>query len=163
MKPTGRSTVELDVRPGEVIHRYTKDEACEWEQRWRAVYASNGAPGLKQYLWNTFSHGAYHSVSGVEAERCYAKQDGLEFIVLANDRRSALLTNTLPRWCSRVDVYVFPPDLAWTMAFTHEDGWLGPYFAQHPDYAVLTRQRTATQHKQLAIEHAKRHGWIRDY
>jgi len=29
------------------------------------------------------------------------------------------------------DVYVTPPDFAWTMAFTHEqDAGLGPYFAR---------------------------------
>jgi hypothetical protein len=24
--------------------------------------------------------------------------------------------------------------------FTHEDGWLGPYFAKHPEYEILNRK-----------------------
>lgn len=124
------------------------------------MYAPDGAPGLKQYLWHTFSHGAYPSVSGDEAERCYAEQDAPEFVVLHNDRRTALLTDAPPRWLSRLDVYVFPPDLAWTMAFTHEDGWLGPYFALHPDHAALTQHRMAAAHKQQAKAHAQRNGWM---
>jgi hypothetical protein len=27
------------------------------------------------------------------------------------------------------DIYVWPDGLDWTMAFTHDDGWLGPYFS----------------------------------
>ena len=46
------------------------------------------------------------------------------------------------------DYAVFPPNLAWTMAFTHHDfgyGELGPpHFARHPDYVRLNEEnRTA--------------------
>ena len=36
----------------------------------------------------------------------------------------------LEQGADEADAYVFPPDLAWTMVFTHEDGWLGPYFSR---------------------------------
>jgi hypothetical protein len=49
-------------------------------------------------------------------------------------------TDVLPASSSWSDYYVFPPDFAWTMAFTHEAGWLGPYFARHPDYERLHRK-----------------------
>lgn len=28
------------------------------------------------------------------------------------------------------DIYVWPDGLEWTMAFTHEDNYLGPYFSR---------------------------------
>jgi hypothetical protein len=31
---------------------------------------------------------------------------------------------------SGLDIYVWPDGLEWTMAFTHEDGWFGPYFSR---------------------------------
>lgn len=36
-----------------------------------------------------------------------------------------------------IDCYVFPKNLAWTFALTHEAGWLGPYFLEHPEYDML--------------------------
>ena len=155
----------LSVQPGTVIHEYTKDEARQWAQRWLEVYApGERAPGLKQYLWHTFSYEAYPSVSGSDADRWYADQDGSEVVVLSNNRNAALLTNALPTQCSAPDFCVFPTDLAWTMAFTHEDDWLGPYFAKHPDYAALTesatQQRLATLRKTQETERARQKGWL---
>jgi Domain of unknown function (DUF4275) len=37
----------------------------------------------------------------------------------------------------RIDCYIFPKNLAWTFALTHEIGWLGPYFKMHRNYSVL--------------------------
>ena len=39
------------------------------------------------------------------------------------------------------------------MAFTHEEGWLGPYFAQHPRYADLNPANVARVKKQEEILH----------
>ena len=62
-----------------------------------------------------------------------------------------------------MDYCVFPANLAWTMAFTHEDGWLGPYFARHPDYEALTRQaarqQLAAARKAQQLEWAKKMGY----
>lgn len=84
-------------------------------------------------------------------------------MVLANNRSSALLTNTLPEYCDAQDFYVFPTNLAWTMAFTHEDGWLSPYFATHSDYGSLVAQdierHRAVQRKAEERERAKKRGW----
>jgi hypothetical protein len=120
--------------------------------------------GIRQYLWHTFSSENYPAVSGDEAEECYAAQSVDEVVVLSNDRDSALLTNALPTWCSQMDYCVFPLDLSWTMAFTHEAGWLGPYFAKHPDHNLLldqaNRQRQAKARKSQGLERAKKNGWI---
>jgi hypothetical protein len=42
------------------------------------------------------------------------------------------------------DYAIFPPNLAWTMAFTHHDFGYGergpPHFAHHPDYVRLNEE-----------------------
>jgi hypothetical protein len=49
----------------------------------------------------------------------------------------------LPRFQdSGLDVLVWPEDLSWTMAFTHEEGWLGPYYCRREWIGrVLDHQR----------------------
>lgn len=161
----GRRSIELDVTPGQVLQRFTKPEALEWADRWIGVYAQDtfGA-NIKAYLWHTFSFGRYPSVCLQEAEDLYRQQTATDIVVLANDRRSGLVTDALPSHLSYKDCCVFPTNLAWTMAFTHEDGWLGPYFAKHPDYARLVaqdvEQHRARRQKALEIERAKRKGWL---
>jgi hypothetical protein len=50
--------------------------------------------------------------------------------VLPHDRRyfgCKAEVEQMPRLEGANDVYVSAPDLSWTMVFTHEDGWFGPY------------------------------------
>lgn len=51
------------------------------------------------------------------------------YVVMFNDGEPALLTDKRPSNLKYYDVYVFPENMAWAMAFTHEEDWLGPYFA----------------------------------
>lgn len=156
---------QLSLKPESILQTYSNAESLEWAERWRAVYASGErASGLARYLWHTFSSGAYHSVSGEDAEQQYFGHRYSDVIVLSNDRKTAFRVASLPVSDRVIDFYVFPPDLAWTMAFTHEDGWLGPYFAKHPDYEVMVekakQQRQATDRKARELERAKQQGWI---
>ena len=156
---------EFSLKPEVVLQTYAKAETLQWVERWRSVYAGGErAPGLKQYMWHTFSWGAYPSVSGEEARQLYAAHRYFEVIVLSNDRKTAFRSASLPVSDRLFDFYVFPPDLAWTMAFTHEDGWLGPYFAKHHDYEAMIdkakRQRLAADSKAMELERAKQNGWL---
>jgi hypothetical protein len=45
------------------------------------------------------------------------------------------------------------------MAFTHEDGWLGPYFALHNDFAKLNEANLANLQKISEAKAAKLKGW----
>lgn len=135
---------ELDAL--HVLQTYTEAEARDWADAWLSVFGRNHqGSNTKRYMWHVFSFERYPCLSGVQAMEAYARQSGVEFVVLSNDRKRAVLTDTLPDaqayWS---DYYVFPLNLAWTMALTHEDGWLGPYFAQHPDYLRLNE---ANEHK----------------
>ena len=156
---------QFPLKPESILQTYTKAESQEWVERWRGVYAAGErAPGLAQYLWHTFSWDAYPSVSGEDADRLYSEHRDSKVIVLPNDRKTAFRVASPPVSDRVIDFYVFPPDLAWTMAFTHEDGWLGPYFAKHPDYEAMVekakQQRLVADRKAKELERAKQNGWI---
>lgn len=59
-----------------------------------------------------------------------------------------------------MDFYVFPSNLAWTMAFTHEDGWLGPYFARHRNFTELNKANLEKIRKLHQAEAAHLKGWV---
>ena len=127
---------------------------------WLSTFCK-GLSGAKneQFLWHVFSGGRYPSSEGDSALRLYKTQTGTEFVVLSNDRKTAFLTDQLPDSTSLYDYYVFPPNFAWTMAFTHEAGWLGPYFARHPNPEALDRANEAAVRKVKEAELARQKGW----
>ena len=89
-----------------------------------------------------------------------ARGGAARYILLPNDGEPAMLTDLRPDNLTGQDVYVFPENMAWTMAFTHEDGLLGPYFAQHPRYAALQKDNEKGLKKQQDIAFAREQGWL---
>ena len=152
---------ELEVSPGAVVRRFSSEESRALAEVWLAAFGGKGAPNMKDYMWHVLSFQAHPSVSLQEAKTQYNQQVALSYIVLSNDRDQALETDLRPTSCNKSDFYVFPPNLAWTMAFTHEDGWLGPYFAKHARYVDLNQQNIAKIEKNQAIENARQKGWLR--
>jgi hypothetical protein len=151
---------DFDVGPGQVLRRFTRSEAAVLAVQWIDVFCANKqVPNLKAYMWHTFSAGIYPNVAGADARTKYVQQAAAEYAVLSNDRDAALLTDALPEACSLLDYYVFPGNMAWTMAFTHEEGWLGPYFAVHPNYSALNAQNLDRIRKFREIGNAKLRGW----
>lgn len=163
---------EIEISPGRVLQRFDAAHSRRLAADWMRVYAHD-AQGLKlkAYLWHSFAAGHYPSVCKHQAERQYQEQwqqhqaDGCgNLLLLANDRQGAWLIEGWVTSCNLADWYVFPPSLAWTMAFTHEDGLLGPYFARHPDYAALLEQERAQAARALRkreeLERARRAGWV---
>lgn len=154
----------FEIGPGGILRRFTEKEAGGLAERWIEVFCQHkrGA-NIKAYMWHIFSAGKYPSVAGADARATYARHAAAEYVVLSNERKSALLTDALPESCSQSDYYVFPANMAWTMAFTHEEGWLGPYFALHPNYKSLNAENLdhmrARSRKSQEIEKAKRKGW----
>lgn len=148
------------IAPGSVLRLFTEAEANQLAEDWLDVFGKDrqGA-NTKAYLWHVFSSARYPGISGAEAIEEYKRQAGLEFVVLSNDRKQAFVTDLLPESSSLSDYYVFPPNFAWTMAFTHEDGWLGPYFARHPDFVKLDGENRAKIEKRRQVEAARRRGW----
>lgn len=114
---------------------------------------------LDQYKWHAFSYEKYPSSNGKEALDLYYNHKALSYIVLPElqmySKEIAFITNILPDYeCLDVttDFYVFPKNMAWTMAFTHEQGWLGPFFAKNKNYEKLNNKNNQ------AIN-AKYQGW----
>ncbi len=157
--------IEISIEQGRILRVFTKDEAIALSEQWSNVFCKDkqGA-NTKAYMWHIFSFERYPSVSGAEALARYKQQAAPEYIVLSNNRFSAIATDTLPDVCNLSDFLVFPVNMAWTMAFTHEDGWLGPYFAVHSEYHSLNaknlEQLRASTQKRKEIENARSNGWL---
>ena len=150
----------LTVTPGNLVRRLSEEEAAQLVKLWISTFRG-GYKGLKdeQFLWHIFSGGEYPASEGDAALKQYSAQIGTEFIVLSNDRKVAFVTDQLPESVSLYDYYVFPPNFAWTMAFTHEAGWLGPYFARHPNPRALDCANEAAVRKVTEAELARKNGW----
>jgi len=143
------------------LHQYTSNEIASLVQQWLDVFGKDrqGA-NTKAFLWHIFSYERYPALKGDQAVLEYRQEVCCEFVVLSNDRDEAYLSDVRPDDRPFSDFYVFPPNLAWTMAFTHEEGWLGPYFARHPRYKDLNTVNVAKVKKQQEKEHAKSRGWL---
>lgn len=66
---------------------------------------------------------------------------------MSNDGGPAIFTDLRPTNLNYHDVYVFPQNIAWTMTFTHKEGWLGPYFAKHAIYSALEKENETHRNK----------------
>ena len=143
------------------LKEFTKEEAAGLARDWLDVFGrERRGMNTGAFMWHIFSGGRFPALENDEARAEYRDQVCCEFIVLSNDRDAAFLTDTRPEDRVFSDFYVFPPNLAWTMAFTHEDGWLGPYFARHPRYDELNLANIAKVRKQQEIARARAQGWM---
>lgn len=157
-----KAIANIEVKPGKVLKIFSRKESIDLSKIWMDVFCKNkqGA-NTKAYLWHIFCCNKYPHLSGDEAVNEYKKQLAPEYIVLANNCKFAVLTDLLPDDCNLSDYYIFPPNLAWTMAFTHEDGYLdGPYFAVHPNYHKLNLEIKKQIQKNKDIENARENGWL---
>ena len=112
-------------------------------QEWRTVYAASlyaatGKWRLHELDWHVFSYEHSRAVSGCKALDVYREEQPDSFLVLPEEAsrlpglhcRGTRLPNFMPYF---VDIYIFPEDLSWTMAFTHEADTsmeLGPFFCR---------------------------------
>jgi len=150
----------LIVRPGRVLRTLSKAEAAALASAWLRVFRpQREGTGVKHYLWHVFGKNGYESLCGEAALAAYARREAPEYLVLSNDRCFAFATDQRPEKIDLPDCLVFPANLAWTMAFTHEDGWLGPYFATHPDVDRLDAANLAQTRKRRELEAARAKGW----
>lgn len=152
----------MELSPGKILDELSSDEAAQYEKLWLKAFAGGRkrAGKLKTYLWHVFSYEEYPYLALEKAEKAYEKQIAPEYIVLCNDSGEAIVTDKLPTKVGYFEYFVFPKNLAWTYAVTHEDGWLGPYFAKHKDYDLLNEKNKKKIAKLKEIEEAKRKGWM---
>lgn len=149
-----------------IVEQHPKAVAA-WVAQWLAVFGGNRlGVGAKHFLWHIFANDHYPSVCAEPAYDQYVQHSAREHVVLANDRRHAVLVDQRPdvppltTFNGWTDFYVFPTNLAWTLARTHEEIWLGPYFARHPDYETLNRANQMALKKAQMIREARGKGWV---
>lgn len=151
---------DIMLSPGVVLRILDEEEATRVIQDWLGVFArKRSGCRIKDYKWHLFSGGFYNAEEGGDAEAAYHSHVAENYLVIDNDESVVFLTDQRPEKVDLSDFYVCPRNMAWTMAFTHEDGWLGPYFARHPQYQQLEQENLAYLEKVKQIEHAKKMGW----
>lgn len=157
-----KAKLSINVKPGNILCTFDKKESNDIENRWLNIFCKK-KQGLntKDYKWHIFSGNGYPSLEDEdeEARKEYSKHSASKYIVMGNDQELAVLTDQRPEEASLCDYYVFPENMAWTMAFTHEDGWLGPYFAKHPNYEALMKESDTGAEKERQKEMARIKGW----
>lgn len=116
-----------------------KEEVHALQHQWRRVFAPRvrQLTGEDVYLgfdWHAFSYSLVHSVDGDEARQAYQRESCTDFYVLPHmdeGKGYKCQSSTLPQFSRKsIDVYICPLDLKWTMVYTHEDDWCGPYFTR---------------------------------
>ncbi len=142
------------------------EETQNYREQWINTFCKNKqGVNIKAYLWHIFCSDRYPCIEGDEAIATFAQHKVTEYVALSNDKTElALILTEKPQRLIYNDFYIFPKNMAWTMAFTHEDGYMGPYFAKHKDYERLTRQNNQQLEmiakKQSEIAKAKENGWL---
>ena len=107
-------------------------------------YKQNKGPGsLVKYRWDFIDP----DLTGLDAFEYYKSQIGYEFLIMHEDFSievgEILVAQSLPYSGDELeldDLYVFPRNLAWVMAFTHEAPYIGPFFKKHRDYQRLNQK-----------------------
>lgn len=150
----------MEVKPERLLKIYDSSEVQAIEKKWIDAFCRNKLGlNIKQYKWHIFCGEGYPCVEGDLAEAAYKEHESAAYIVMSEDGE-AFLTDERPSDINCTDAYVFPENLSWTMAFTHEEGWMGPYFAKHKSYALLEEKNKYRIEKQKQIEMAKKNGWM---
>jgi hypothetical protein len=137
-----RSIVEkLEISAAEYLVLGSSEEAA-LRTRWREIFAkprfvTTGKWVRDDFEWHNFSDGLTPAVEFANAIEAYAALPAGTVWVLSDGTgwehfavRATFQSAPPPDLaCSGADVLVIDIDFQWTMAFTHEDGWYGPYFA----------------------------------
>ena len=150
----------IETIPASLIKVFDETESMIIKQLWMSAFCKNKQGiNTKEFLWHIFSSGRYPSIAGNKARLEYSKHFAARYFVMPNNNGPVISVQLLPESANYSDYYVSPSNLAWTMAFTHEEGWLGPYFALHTEYQNLNKVNELHKQKLTEIEEAKKNGW----
>ncbi|EAR09960.1 DUF4275 family protein [Reinekea blandensis] len=151
----------VEIFPGRVLRILEPSSAAAIETQWMNTFCHNKqGVNTRQYKWHIFSSGRYEALEGKLAVDAYERHSATEFFVLSNSSQEVIVTDLRPQALSGTDCYVFPVNMAWTMAFTHEEDRLGPYFAKHRQYDRLEADNARLVKKQQQKEQAIKNGWL---
>ncbi len=115
-----------------------EQERQQVETRWLATFAAlvkrqHGVWIYRRLKWHGFSYRIQPCLEGQEALERYSSQPSGAFYVFNEDMSCCWLcqSDPYPDFTSyHDDVYVAHHNMKWTMAFTHEQPQIGPFFAE---------------------------------
>ena len=118
----------------------TLDETLKaWNKAFASqVKAKTGNWVHEQFRWHCFSYGFHDADEGAAALGKYVQQWNADFLVF-DESAAWCLSCTADHYPDvtplRHDIYVSHHNMKWTMAFTHEQPDIGPFFAvqRRPD------------------------------
>ncbi|GLX84520.1 hypothetical protein tloyanaT_07720 [Thalassotalea loyana] len=94
----------------------------------------------KSYVWDEMNS----ELENKKAIEQYEKHEAPTYILMEDsfgqDEKVLYIIHEKPNNTQLQDFHVFPKNLAWTMAFTHEDGWIGPKFSKNKNYEKLNQK-----------------------
>ncbi len=110
-------TLEIQCEPDGLLKVFDKSETAEIEKKWMSVFCKQRQGlGINRFKWHIFSAHAYPSLEADAARKAYDSMEETRYIVMGNNHESAIMTSKKPLSCNLSDYYVFPANMAWTMA-----------------------------------------------
>jgi hypothetical protein len=131
--------LELAERCGASVTLIDRRERWRLMQLWRETFARPVKEKTGRWVyhgldWHTFSWKFCKSKSGFRAVIEYLSEKAKTVYVVSQDETQTAFScaSETPIDFSEcgTDVYVFPEDYAWTIAFTHEEPQIGPFFSR---------------------------------
>ncbi len=115
-------------------------EGGEVVQCWHQTFAGNvkkstGSRIHNRFRWHGFSYGFQIARAGDDALNAYKNQWPAAYVIFDEDIKWSYrcVSETYPDFTSfGADIYVAHHNMKWTMAFTHEQPDIGPFFAENP-------------------------------
>ncbi len=117
----------------------SKEAAEKFSEQWVRIFAplvkkEHGVYIHRGYRWHAYSYRLQPCIEGEEAINKYRHQPDSPFYVF-NESLSYCALCKADRYPElsglHTDIYVTHNKMAWTMAFTHEQPQIGPFFAEH--------------------------------
>jgi hypothetical protein len=132
--------IDIAKRAGARVEQIDRKNAWALMQAWRETYCAPVHEVTGKWVhneghgWHTFSNGFFRCLNGQKAILAYAQQRFEDVLAIPEDDHTIAI-----RYVSQspvdfsglqLDVYVGPPDFAWTIVFPHGSPDQGPYFSQ---------------------------------
>lgn len=124
---------------GAVTSVLPRHERRRLVQTWRETFAASvkiqtGKSVHLGFEWHTFSYQFAQSEHGPRGLALYLTELPEDVYVVPEDEDDDAFVcqaaGLLDFSACQTDILVFPPTFAWTVAFTHEQPHLGPYFSR---------------------------------
>lgn len=124
--------------------------AVELATKWHNLFCPKRIDWVKNKPKNTFRwENVSREIEGDEAIKLYESQKARTYFIMPEEfgfKNSTMYqTESIPKYDDYLlDFYVFPKNMAWTMAFSHESGPkmmnLGPMFIKHKNFKILQKK-----------------------